>query len=31
MNTFKSLATKVALVAIPIAFLAIETAGRLHP
>jgi hypothetical protein len=30
MNTFKTIATRVMLVAVPIAFLAIETAPRVH-
>ena len=31
MNTFKTIATRILLVAAPIAFLAIETAGTRHP
>jgi|GEM_PF-6331210 hypothetical protein len=30
MNTFKTIATRVLFVAAPIAFLAIETAPRVH-
>ena len=31
MHTLKSIIVKAALVAAPVAFLAIETAGRYHP
>ena len=31
MTKFRSIATKALLVAAPLAFLAVETAGRYHP